>query len=98
MVVAVLPMGPRLAGLLPLAQDESDTLPRIATPGFVCVVALILVLWLLARVHAERRVQAHGKGPQTRLGFVQRLADWPPANTLLGVLAAALAAAAWFLR
>ena len=81
-----------------LAQDDVDALPRLSTLAFACVVALVLVLWLMARVHAERRVQAHGKGPQTRLGFVRSLAGWQPAHVVFGLLAAVLAIAAWFLR
>lgn len=89
---------PTCFGALLLAQDEPGDLPRLSTPAFACVVALILVFWVMARVHAERRVQGHGKGPQTRLGFVRRMAAWPAAQPFLGLLAAALAVAAWLLR
>ncbi len=101
MVVTIpLPAGLQTASVLPLvlAQEDVDALPRLSTPAFACVVALILALWLMARVHAERRVQGHGKGPQTRLGFVRRMAAWPAAQPFLGLLAAALAVAAWVLR
>ena len=81
-----------------LAQEDVDAMPRISTPAFVCVVLAIGALWLMARVHAERRVQAHGKGPQTRLGFVRRLADWEPTHRVLGALALLFGVAAWFLR
>ena len=84
--------------LLVLAQEDVENLPRIATAGFVFVVLLIGVLWLMARVHAERRVQSHGRGPQTKLGFVRKLAAWEPTHLVLGVLAVVFAALAWFLR
>lgn len=89
---------PPPGAFLIFAQDDVDSLPRISTPGFVCVVLLIGALWLMARVHAERRVQSHGRGPQTRLGFVRKLADWPPTHLVLGALAAVFAVLAWILR
>lgn len=81
-----------------LAADDPAAQQPLSTPAFVFVVALIAVVWVMARVHAERRMQAHGKGPQTRLGFVRALAAWGPTHLVLGTVALALAAAAWFLR
>lgn len=94
MVLASLPH--RAASIL--AQQEVDAWPRLPAPAFACVLALVGVLWLMARVHAERRAQAEGHGPRTGIAVVRRLAAWPPAYPVLGVLALVLGAATWLLR
>lgn len=81
-----------------LALDDPDAVPRLSTPTFACVLALVLVIWLLARIHVVRLQRSKGQEPTTRIGFLHRLAAWPPAYPVLGLLACVLAAIAWFLR
>ena len=54
-----------------LGADEADELPRLAPAGFWCLIALILVIWVLARVHVTRNQLGRGQEPSTRIGFIR---------------------------
>ena len=81
-----------------LGADEADELPLLAPAGFCSLIALILVFWVLARVSVARSQLSRGQEPSTRIGFIRALAVRPALYRGLMVLAAGLAAAAWFLR
>ncbi|MDA1194524.1 MAG: hypothetical protein O2894_05010 [Planctomycetota bacterium] len=77
--------------------DDPDALPRLPLPAFICVVALLIVAWVLLRVHVLRRELAREREPTTKLPFLHAIAANPKLRNGLLVLAAALAGAAYLL-